>query len=117
MKKSTLPALAALVLLGIPGLAADRDTTEEWHILYLLGEPTGYAHQIVRPREGGGVVATSTQKLTIKRGATTLELEMSSSTEEDADGHVVAFRLLQKLSKQATEVVGTRKGDVFVVTT
>jgi hypothetical protein len=117
LKKSTLPALAALVLLGIPGLAADRDTTEEWHILYLLGEPTGYAHQIVRPREGGGVVATSTQKLTIKRGATTLELEMSSSTEEDADGHVVAFRLLQKLSKQATEVVGTRKGDVFVVTT
>lgn len=117
MKTSSLPFLAALLLLGVPRLAADQDATEEWHITYLAGDPAGYAHQIVRPREGGGFMARVTQKLAIKRGTTTLEMETSSSTEEDADGLVVAFRLVQKLSKHATEVVGTRRGDVFVVTT
>jgi len=117
LRKPTLPLLAALLLLGVPELTADQEVTEEWHMTYLSGSPAGYAHQVVKPRAGGGFVAKVKQKLAIKRGTTTLELETSSSTEEDAEGAVVAFRLIQKLSRQGTEIVGKRSGDVFAVTT
>ena len=73
-------------------------------------------HITDRPREGGGFVVSTTQKLVLKRGATALETEGSSSVVEDARGRVQGFRTTQKMAKEANEAVGVLEDGAFAVT-
>jgi hypothetical protein len=98
-----------------PAIGADDKDIDEWHRIYLEGKPAGYLRIVSTPREGGGHAVRIVQKLTLKRGSTVIETEVSSSQEEDAQGKLVGFQMEQKLSRETLETSGKVEGDRLVM--
>ncbi|MBI4600975.1 MAG: transglutaminase domain-containing protein [Planctomycetes bacterium] len=118
MARSLAPRSSLLTLLLLVGCSLQEGAPErdEWHELLIGGEPAGYMRVSERRREGGGHVVTTTQKLVLRRGATVLDTEATASVEEDAEGRILGFRFVQKLSGQALEARGVAEGGELLVT-
>ena len=93
---------------------------DEWHLLYMGGNPAGYIRFSVRElaeedANAPGYRATMTQKIVLKRDQAKIEIETHSSVDEDPAGNVTAFEMLQKQSNLPVQTDGVREGDDFVV--
>ncbi len=94
---------------------ASSGDKDEWHKVFLAGQLAGHMHVSERRLENGGFSSTLTQKLVLKRDTTVLETEATSTVEEDRNGRIVGFTVRQRLSSQASEVVGKLEGKEFAL--
>jgi hypothetical protein len=88
---------------------------EEWHLVLIGDAPAGYLRLVRQVRPGGERVTTFAQKLVLKRGATPVEIETSTTYEEDPGGALRGFRHTQKLSQATTVSTGKIEGDALVI--
>ena len=109
--------LAAALLLASPSQeGAPAAKSDEWHKLYVEGKPAGFLRITTQPLEGGGLATSLQQKIVLKRGPVAVEMEISSTQEEDARGKLLSFSTEQKLSKNSMKTSGVVRGDSLVIT-
>ncbi len=88
-------ALALMFVLLVPSRANAKDR-ELWFRMLMQDAPVGYVHTSERTADGL-ITTTSDSKLSIKRGAVAIEIEMSSEFVETLDGKPVSARATNKL--------------------
>jgi hypothetical protein len=106
----TKDAAAPLPIVALPSDALRPDATEEWHRVLLGTTPAGYLHVSERALPEGGHVVNARQRLVLRRGTAVVDTEITSTVEEDVDGTVHSFAVVEKLSREAKETRGKREG-------
>ena len=114
---------------GLAVLAEDRTAastqaegdTDDWQIILMSGQKVGYAHATTKTeaRDGKPVIVTEVfTRLSIKRFGGQLTSETNQRTEEDAEGHLLSFSLLQDNPPASqTEARGRVQANVLTVET
>ncbi len=79
---------------------APAATREEWYVLMIDGARAG--HLMSRTRhEGGNIISETATLMKIKRGPTSVAIDMSTMFEETKDGKPVRMKTVQKFGAQA----------------
>lgn len=114
---------------GVPVLAEDRASTalanagqtEEWQVILMNGQRVGFAHSITWnvDREGQAVTVTEVvTHMSVKRFGGTLTSDISQRTEEDPQGRLLSFTLIQDNKPfSRTETRGEVIGDTLSIQT
>jgi hypothetical protein len=114
-----LIAAALLATLALPALAAETLESDDWYAVYVNGAKAGQAHtSVIRVDDETAAVAerwitTSETHLTLSRAGSAVELTLGSLLEEDADGRVISYRQVQKLSGREIVTQGRVDGGVI----
>jgi len=124
-------ALLAAFTLSVPGrsvLAADALHSDDWYALYVNGTKAGQAHtSVVRiapdtdaatgsdEPEGERWITTTETDLSLSRQGAPVAIHVSSRTEEDADGRVIAYRQVQRMSGRDIVTEGRVEGDTIQI--
>jgi hypothetical protein len=115
---------SCLVLLGIAlPVAAEMPAKlveEHWDAAYLDGARMGHQHTaiVAVERDGKKIFRTTkTLHLTIKRYTSVVNQKVAMSSEETADGQMVALSMTQYLDKGEITLSGTVDGDRLIVRT
>lgn len=109
-----MTALPSLVLATCL-LSSAPSPQEEWHLVMIGDAPAGYLRIVRQERAGGERVTTLAQKLVLRRGTTSVEIETSTTYEEDEGGELLGFRHTQKLSRQPMVSTGRVVGAELVI--
>jgi hypothetical protein len=100
---------------------ADGDNTDDWQIIQMSGQKVGYAHATTKTetRDGQTIYITDiVTRLTVKRFGGQLISVVNQRTEEDSDGHLLSFYLLQDNPPTSkTESRGRVNGNVLTLET
>lgn len=103
-----------------PSKTAEGDS-EDWQIIQMSGQKVGYAHATTKTevRDGKTIYITEiVTRLTIKRFGGELISVVNQRTEEDGDGHLLSFSLLQDNPPASkTESKGRVSGNVLTLET
>lgn len=101
--------------------AATTSDTDDWQIIQMSGQKVGYAHATTQTevRDGKTIYITEiVTRLTIKRFGGQLISVVNQRTEEDSDGHLLSFYLLQDNPPTSkTESRGRVNGNVLTLET
>ncbi|MEL7474424.1 MAG: transglutaminase family protein [Planctomycetota bacterium] len=109
--------LLALSALAAPTQAGDRpEGYDRWYAIQIRGESAGWMHsrQVVT---GERVDSTTVMKLSMSRGALTIDVEMTSAFSETIDGKPLSMRTIQQLGAQPTETEYTFTDDALIART
>lgn len=101
--------LAALLWVASPATAQDpagHVVYERWFALTMQEQPVGWAQELVR-EEAGRITTSSRLAISLRRGAATVGIEISSDFIETDDGRAIMARTVQKLA--GTQVVQTMR--------
>jgi transglutaminase superfamily protein len=97
-----------------------KPALETWEAAFLGDARAGYVHTLVKTIERDGATiyhATTDLNLTVKRFDNVIQLQMTTGSEEDSDGKVLAVWMRQMLGKgQFLILKGTVDGKVLNVT-
>jgi len=101
--------------------AKAETNTDDWQIIQMSGQKVGYAHATTKAevRDGKTIYVTEiVTRLTIKRFGGQLTSDVNQRTEEDADGHLLSFSLIQDNPPTSkTESRGRVNGNVLTLET
>ncbi len=104
-----------------PQSQAEEGDTDDWQIIQMSGQKVGYAHTTTKTevRDGRTIHVTEiVTRLTIKRFGGQLKSEVNQRTEEDAEGHLLSFYLLQDNPPTSkTESRGKVSGNILTLET
>ncbi|MFO1005999.1 MAG: transglutaminase-like domain-containing protein [Planctomycetaceae bacterium] len=114
------PAMTRAEDKATPSQAADNDF-DDWQIIQMSGQKVGYAHATTKTetRDGQKIYITEiVTRLTVKRFGGQLISVVNQRTEEDADGRLLSFYLLQDNPPASkTESRGRVNGQVLTLET
>jgi transglutaminase-like putative cysteine protease len=115
---SVAPLVFGLLALTATSVASEAvpSVRDDWYLVSIDGKKAGYLRTCSVPRAEGGYTTTTAQKLVLRRGTTSVSIEMASSFEEDAAGKLLGFRMTQRLSQMETETVGRVENGAIVIT-
>lgn len=82
--------------------AGENGSRSWWYLLSVEGETAGYTRSGERTADNGVVVTESEMTLGLRRGTVQIDVSMSSSVTETAEGGALSMRSVQKLGQMAT---------------
>jgi hypothetical protein len=111
-------ALLAVAPARAEPVKAAKTVKETWDAVYIEGARCGYVHTLYQEVERGGkkvLVTTLRMNLAIKRYNSVVPVRMELTSEETADGKVLALAQTQYVGKDRLVQIGRVEGDKLVV--
>jgi transglutaminase superfamily protein len=109
-------SLLAAVVLSTSLAAGAEAPVDEWHLVLIQGKPAGYWHLRIEPRAAGGYTTKLDEKIVLKRATDLAEVTKSTESDEDAEGKILAYRQVQRMSAEPRRTVGIVKDGALHIT-